>query len=713
VKARLDAGRSERDRRVSLNRTLSRTAGAGRRGGGAKLKSARTAARLAWSISALAVAFGGLFLVLLALNSRDPEASTYEYWGADAVTAIIFPVVGALIVSRQPRNALGWLFCVMGFSMGLASFASEYATYALIVESSFLPGAVMAAWLGTWVGFPGFISVPLIPLLFPDGRPPSPHWRPLVWLAAGVIVAATVSFALMPGPLEEYPSVENPLGIEGAKGANEALLFAAVPTLGFTLLAGIASLVVRYRRSQGVERQQLKWFTYAAALAPLGLVGNTLFPDLAWLIGGVSVSLIPLAIGIAILRYRLYDIDLVINRTLVYGALTACVVGLYVLVVGYLGVLFHTDDNLLISLIAAGLVAVLFAPLRDRMQRGVNRLMYGERDDPYAVISRLGERLEATLAPEAALQTIVETVAGALKLPYAAVTLKQGGEFVRAAEHGTPPEEPVVLPLTYQGEPVGQLILTLRSPGETFSSSDKRLLEDLARQAGVAVHTVRLTAELQHSREQLVTAREEERRRLRRDLHDGLGPRLAAQTLKVGSARFLYPRNPAAADGLLSDLETDMEATIAEVRRLVYGLRPPALDEFGLAGAIREAATQYESGDFRVSVKTPERLPPLPAAVEVAAYRIATEALTNVVRHAHAKDCVVRLSLEDGLVLEVIDDGVGVPVDRTPSVGLTSMRERAEEIGGECTVKGSPVGGTHVLTRLPLPDAAQGREVRP
>jgi signal transduction histidine kinase len=411
------------------------------------------------------------------------------------------------------------------------------------------------------------------------------------------------------------------------------------------------------------------------------------------------------------LRYHLFDVDLVINRTLVYGTLTASIVGIYVIVVGGLGTLLQARGNFLISLLAAGSIAVLFAPLRARLQRGVNHLMYGERDEPYKVLSRLGERLEATLAPDATLKAIVETVAQALRLPYAGIDLRQDGEFVTVAEHGTPTGESITLPLAYQAGEVGRLVLAPRSLGEEFTASDRRLLEDIARQAGVAVHAVRLTDDLRRSRERLVAAREEERRRLRRDLHDGLGPQLAAQTLKVGSARSLYPRDPAAADTLLAGLEADMEAALADVRRLVYNLRPPTLDELGLAGAIREAAAQYRTArsqanapDLRISVDAPERLGHLPAAVEVAAYRIAQEALTNVVRHASAGSCLVRLSLDGALKLEITDDGIGIPPDHPAGVGLASMRERAIELGGKCEILLPPAGGTSVLARLPLPE---------
>ncbi|MCA1718135.1 MAG: histidine kinase, partial [Actinobacteria bacterium] len=531
--------------------------------------------------------------------------------------------------------------------------------------------------LDSWVGMPGFVSLALIPLLFPNGQPPSRRWRPIVWIAAGTIVVGTVSFALVPGPLENYPSVDNPFGIEGAKGVFELLLSVGALVMVAILFASIASLIVRYRRSRGAERQQIKWFTYAALMPPLALLGNDLFPDLSWLIGGVGVACIPIAIGIAILKYRLYDIDLIINRTLVYGALSACVVGIYVLVVGYLGEIFRSQNNLLVSLFATSVVAVLFAPLRDRLQRGVNRLMYGERDNPYMVISRLGERLESTLSPEAILPTIIQTVREALKLPYAAIALKKGESFAVATESGSSVKNPLRLPLVYQGDTVGELLLAPRSIGEVFTAADRRLLDDLTRQAGVAVHAVRLTTDLQHSRERLVTTREEERRRLRRDLHDGLGPMLGSLPLKLDVAGDLLDQDPAAARNLLHGLKSQAQSAVADIRRLVYALRPPALDELGLVGAIRETAAQYGANGLRISVDAPEELPPLPAAVEVAAYRIAQEALTNVARHAAARGCSASLTFDEEartLNLEIRDDGRGLSRARAGRRALLDAR---------------------------------------
>ncbi len=495
---------------------------------------------------------------------------------------------------------------------------------------------------------------------------------------------------------------------------------------------GMCAQLYRYLRvSSPAERQQTKLVVLGLAVAIVGqiiinliapLVPPALSPaelhntpyDLLSVTGvTLSYFFIPVALGAAVLRYRLFDLDVVINRTLVYGLLTVGVAGIYVLTVGALGTLLQSQGNLLVSLVGVGLVAALFAPLRDRLQRGVNRLMYGERDEPYAVLSQLGQRLEAAFAPDAVLPAIVETVARTLALPYAAIALRHGDEYTIAAEHGSRHREPLYLPLTHQGETVGQLILGPRGGEESFTSADRRLLRDLTRQAGIAIHAVRLTADLQSAnedlrdaRELLVTSREEERRRLRRDLHDGLGPQFAGFTLRLDAARNLLRQDPDEADRLLEDLSRRAQAAVSDIRRLVYALRPPALDDLGLVAALRQHAAQYAPTGLHVSVEAPGALPPLPAAVEVAAYRISQEALANVARHSGAESCKLRVSLDEGaLCLEVEDHGRGLPAERRSGVGLQSMRERAEELGGVCVVEPAPGGGTCVRARLPIPNA--------
>ncbi len=352
-------------------------------------------------------------------------------------------------------------------------------------------------------------------------------------------------------------------------------------------------------------------------------------------------------------------------------------------------------------------------------------MLYGQRDEPYVVISQLGSRLEAALAPERVLPAIVETTAHALKLPYVAIVLKQQGISAITASYGeirATNDELIHLPLIYQAEKVGEMLIASRAPGETFTPADRRLLENLARQAGVAVYGVRLTidlqrlaTELQHARTRLVTTREEERRRLRRDLHDGIGSVLASLNLRTGAIRSLLVPNPATAQILLEEQQATIRTAIADIRRLVYDLRPPSLDELGLLGALNEQAAhammptgaavdQEALPRLQIAIEPADDLPFLPAAIEVAAYRIVQEALTNVVRHAHATICLVQLSVvEESLHIEVSDDGVGITPGQQAGVGLLSMRERAEEVGGRCSIQPGSRGGTQVCASLPFP----------
>jgi len=581
-----------------------------------------------------------------------------------------------------------------------------------ILDSPTAVGAAYPSWqvLTTFLDILGYLSLLLFFYLFPDGRF-VPRWT--LGVAFGYVVL-------------------NILGglISGLPFNGMISFFLGLPLLIVVVGIGLFSQVYRYRRvSSSVQRQQTKWVVYGVVTTVLLFTGVVLLGQVFFegphlvplLVASTAIYscelLIPLSIGFSILRYRLWDIDIIINRTLVYGLLTASIVAIYVLVVVALGTVLQAQGNFIISLLATGLVAVLFHPLRDRFQRSINHLMYGERDDPYKVISRLGQRLETTLAPEAILPTIVETVAQALKLPYAAITVKQDGEFASAASYGRASGELTHLPLVYQTEQIGELRLSSRAPGETFSSVDRVLLDDLARQAGIAVHAVclttdlqRLTEELQHSRTQLVTAREEERRRLRRDLHDGLGSVLASLNWRAGAIRTLLARDPVAADTLVVEQQHTIQAAIADIRRLVYDLRPPALDELGLVGAMRERAAQQTTPAERddaqglcIDVVAPDHLPALPAAVEVAAYRIMQEALANVTHHAHAHCCSICLECsEESLQIEVTDDGIGLPPGYHAGVGLLSMRERAEELGGTCEVSQAPGGGTRVRACLPL-----------
>jgi signal transduction histidine kinase len=400
---------------------------------------------------------------------------------------------------------------------------------------------------------------------------------------------------------------------------------------------------------------------------------------------------------------RLLRADALLRRSLVYGGLTAGVVAVYAACVIALGTVLPGEGPYAVTLLATGVAALVALPLRDRLQRGVSRLLYGDRDEPARAIARLGRRLEASLDSETVLPVVAQTVAEALRLPYAAIELGHDGGTSIAAAHGVPRGALERIPLVHRGEEFGWLVLAPRSAGDGFSAADRDLLADLARQAGAAAYAVRLTADLRRSRQQLVSAREEERRRLRRDLHDGVGPSLAGSLMKLEAARGLAATDRVAMERLLADLAEQTRRTIDDVRRVASDLRPPALDQLGLEAALRQDAQRLVPSRTGAHVAADQPLVGLPAAVEVAAYRIGLEALTNVARHAEASTVDVDLELTpDALLLRVRDDGRGFTDRRSPGVGLSSMRERAEELGGSLEVAAVPGQGTSVTARLPL-----------
>ncbi|MBK7317161.1 sensor histidine kinase [Candidatus Villigracilis affinis] len=535
-------------------------------------------------------------------------------------------------------------------------------------------------------------------LIFPDGRF-TPRWtKPVAVVMLGLLV------------------IENFFPESKLNPQNNWTVGATLSLITMVIMVYVP--VHRYRSmSNPVLRQQTKWVVYGISAAIIGFFIVTLPASFGISmeegttyglisITGMMLSIlfIPISIGIAITRSRLWDIDPIINRTLVYGALSFLTILFYVLTVGVFALYFRSNEtNLVISFIATGVVAILFEPLRQRLQRAVNRLMYGERDDPATVLIRLSQRLDSALAPDSVLQTIVETLAQTLRLPYAAISLLDE-EPRFASTRQLPPSELIHLPLTYQTERVGELILAPRAAGESFSTADMKLINIIAQQAGVAAYTVRLNNDLQKSRERLVTAQEEERRRLRRDLHDGVGPTLASLSQRIDTASEFVKSDPEKSVQLLKELKGQVKETVSEIRRLVYALRPPVLDEFGLVSAIREYVAQYSGPNgMTITFDVTEPLPSLPAAVEVAAYRIALESFTNIIKHAEASACQIKIKIENrSLLLEISDNGKGLSAESRAGVGRTSMHERAAELGGECVIENIPTGGTRVSARLPI-----------
>ncbi len=670
----------------------------------------RRLARTGWYLAA-AIALGLFVLSVTAqLIAAAPALHALDvasFWARTAAALIAFTLAGVLFGKRPDE--------------GMALFLSFF-----LLAHGVVMGGLLAALEPFWPGAQALsyqVVQPLLyaPLLvailatFPDGRfvPPQTRW----------LVVASLLFAPLSPLLVSAPASFGPVNLYTVS----ALVWLAL------IFAALYAQILRYRHVSGpAARQQTKWVVYGFTLAllvamiPTGLTlwlerlppGTTL-PAWTPLIRpgwALATAILPVCLTLAVMRYRLFDIDVLFNRTLVYGGLTAGVIVIYALSVGVLSFVFQTQATPVTALLATGLVAVLFHPLRDRLQAVVNRLFYGQRDDPLGALSKLARRLEAAMAPEIVLPTLVQTIAQTLKLPYVAISLRRGNEFVIAARTGDEAANPLKLPLIYRGDTVGQLIAGPRGPGESFSPADQQLLTNIAHQAGVSAYAVQLTRELRHSRLRLITAREEERRRLRRDLHDGLGPVLASQGLKIAAVAQLLEDDPLQAQVLLEELAAQNEATVAEIRRLVYELRPAALDDLGLVGAVRDYASGLRGGPqdsrrVRVEVQAQAAtLTGLPAAIEVAAYRIATEALTNIARHARARQARVSLAvMADNrgrrLHLEIVDDGIGLPAAHRAGIGLISMRERAEEVGGRFHLGSTPGRGTREVADLPLGEA--------
>jgi signal transduction histidine kinase len=665
-----------------------------------------TLAGLSWAAAALAtVLVAGI--VVLAVLGRDVLSACL------APIGISYAAMGLVLLIRRPGHPMGPLLCLGGLADAVSVFSYAYARYTVVHAPGSLPFGSTMLWTVTWANGPAIALIGIIlPLVFPDGRLLSSRFRPALWAALAFIPFWIAGYAFIPQTMGSYfRYLPNPYVLPGLTRWFEACQILAA-ACGLAAGAGVAaSLLLRWRRADRTGRQQLKWFLAVLPIGAVSVTAQVTSPgSLANVVpGAVAGVLMPVAIGVAVLRYRLYEIDVLLNRAVRYFLLSVGVAAVYLgVVLAAQAVLGVHERGLAVQVIATVVAAAALFPLRDRVQRRVDRLFYGDRGAPYEALARLGRRVEEAADTEAALQVMVRTIADSLRLPYAALELRLGDGWSPAAAYGSLPTGVVEFPLTSQRETVGRLLVGTRRPGEQLSGDDERLLADLARQAGPATHAVALRRALDASRAGLVTAREEERRRVRRDLHDGLGPTLAGLTLGLDTARTRSADQPDLQD-LLDRLKKETQRAVTDVRRIVYGLRPPALDQFGLAGSLREEVGRLRSAApaLTITLDAPgEGLDELPAAVEVAGYRIVTEALTNVVRHAQASRCTVLLELSNGshggLDVDIRDDGVGLPEGWRTGVGIASMRERVTELGGELVIASLVPHGTAITARLPL-----------
>jgi signal transduction histidine kinase len=657
--------------------------------------------------AAVVIAIGGA-----SIGTALDNGHTAALANAVAVAFVIgtIAVVGAIVSLTVPANLVGWLLLAGAGSWGAGVGLTEAGIRGVVNDPGSVPAAGYLAAVGPAVTAAGvLVLVVAIPVVFPDGRLPGQRWRWLGWCSLAAIGCLFLGNILSPHTNEaRLAGWQSPLGLPGRyAGIADAMSGVAVFLCVITAGGAVSGLVSRWRRGGPLVRQQLLLFALAACLPPIVLVGAVLTNNVPGWVFAVAVVPLPLAIAAAVLSHGLYDLRRAANRTLLWLTMSLSVAGIYSLVVVFAAAVVPDDHSWWPSAVAAGVAALLLIPLHQTFQRAVNRIVYGRWHEPYEVLAGLGEQLEAAADVDRLLTATVTELTSGLDLHEVSVRALDGTAIVGDLRAGS-----TLLPLQAYGATVGWL--SYRPPPRQLSGAEERLVRDLARQLGAVLHARRLQQDLQRARERLVLAREEERRRLRRDLHDGIGPALAGLTLKAHTVQASLPPGAEDASLQLQVLSEEIRQTVTDVRHVVEGLRPPALDELGLVAACTKAVERLAAdAGLVVTVDAPDDLPLLPAAVEVASYRIVVEAVTNVVRHADARRCQVVLAVASGtLAVTVTDDGVGLGTSQGNGHGLAIIRERAEELGGEVAIADSS-RGLKIHARLPIDIALTQRGTPP
>jgi signal transduction histidine kinase len=688
----------------------------------------RLARRVATLLVAIFVALCAARLILafgMGLSNEYTGSSEHLSDLVFSLVAIVgagglFVVVGWAIVTRQPRNAIGWLLFSVPLTGILSLFVGDYATEALARRPGSLPFGVAAAWLDRWLIILTLgVFIPIF-LLFPDGKLPSKRWRPVLWVLIGAFAVTVVSWAITPGPLTGAfadiadVDVRNPLGVEALQQPLSVITqIGAFAMLASGFLAG-AAIVVRFRGASQEVRQQIKWLAFVAVafLAELLLtivavsiaggesaaadtIGNIMF----WVWTATLVFGIPIACGIAILRYHLYDLDIVVRKTLVFGLLAVFITAVYAAIVGGVSALVSSASSTALSFVAAAVLAITFQPARDRARKIADRLVYGKRATPYEVLAEFSDRVGEAYASDDVLSRMATVLMEGTGATGARVLLQVGTEQREAATVGEPNAGEFSVEVTHQGENLGAVAVSM-PPSEPMDPAKQQLVEDLASQAGLVLRNVRLIEELRASRQRLVAAQDDERRKLERNLHDGAQQQLVALAVQLKLLEQSAGKDPDRDRQLAAKLGSQANAALEDLRDLARGIYPPLLADKGLAAALesqaRKAAvpTTIEAGGIGR----------YPQDVESAIYFCTLEALNNVAKYAEATRAVVRVSHRDGHVaFAVEDDGRGFDGTATSyGTGLQGMADRLDAVGGELHVESSPGAGATVTGRIPV-----------
>jgi signal transduction histidine kinase len=681
----------------------------------------QTARWVAGSVAAASIVLMAAGLVLTYVDRHLVPASLNS-WGfsnvfTDAVNLAV-PVVGFVLASRRPANRVGWVFLAAGVGLALAGFCGPYALRALIAAPGVLPAGRAVAWLSNWTFVIQTAALSYLLLLFPTGRLRTPRWRPAAWFLAAVFALLTVTqlahaTRVWADPFSSFPDGQLPGVVH--------VILVLVPV---ALLIGIAGLLVRFAGSSGDERLQLKWFVAAAVLVVATMIPSILTNSpVTTVLQNLAFLCLYAAIAIAVLKYRLYEIDIVINRTVLYGTLAAFITAVYAGLVAGVGTLVGNRHSALLSALAAAVVAIAFQPVRQWAGRLANRVVYGRRATPYQVLSDFARRIGGAYASEDVLPQMAQIVAAGTGAERVMVWLRVDDELhAEAASDGGPhpaplpvdgqalpslPDADVSVPVVYQGELLGAI--SIRMPrGEPLRPAGEQLVTDVASQAGLALSNAGLVEDLRASRQRLVAAQDEERRRLERNLHDGAQQDLVALAIKLRLAGAAADEDPAQAKEIIGELQTDTAAALENLRDLARGIYPPLLADLGLVAALN---AQARKSQVPVAVEA-DGVGRLPQETEAAVYFCCLEALQNMAKYARATQASIRLQAQDGtLCFTVSDDGAGYDARRTVmGSGQRNMADRLAALDGRLEVRSAPGQGTVVTARLPLPQASRVAE---
>jgi len=693
---------------------------------------------VAWSFAGFTAAVLAAALVLLGLDLTVMTPERAGAYGFAAAGCLVYAGIGGLLAARVPHNAIGWLLSLTGFWLAANMFVEQYGLHGLAAAPGSLPAVRTVAALGQSANNLIFATLILVVLLFPTGRLPSKRWRPVLWATIWVIVAGGVAQTLQRGTVvaggltnalqTAHVAYPNPLGVFPRHGWYSDLAGATAALAVACALLAIVAVFLRRRGASAELRQQLAWLGYVGVLFLVAAVtaityvvlthgGDTPLGTFLFVLAfGIPLLGIPAACAVAVLRYRLYDLDIVVRKTVVAGLVAAAFTAIYALIVLGVGAAAGHRGNSALTFAAAALAATALQPLRTRAGRLADRLVYGRRASPYEVLSEFAARVAGGYSTDQVLPAIARMLAGATGAERAEVWMQVDGEVRREAAwpagspDGQPPADPGPgavaggngqtreFAVQHQGERLGSLRLT-SGPREPLTPGGARLARDVAAQAGLVLRNVRLIEDLRASRQRIVAAADQARRRIERDLHDGAQQQLVALRINLGLVRQVVQTAPEEAEELLQQTEQAAASALEELRDLARGIYPPLLADLGL-----RAALEAQAGKAAVPVTVEAAaIGRYPQQTEAAVYFSVLEALQNVAKYAQAPAAGVTLA-HDGqdLVFTVEDDGSGFDPAATPmGTGLQGISDRLAALGGRVEIASAPGHGTRITGRVP------------